>query len=185
MKSFKQYITEAGKLYRFDDKKLIPKAQTYAFSPDDTGSGNVKNNVGWIPPESWERKKGLFAGHYHNVLAYAVPRATRWVVTGRRTKDTKPTIHFSESDREAIMSHKPTVSQYNVRQGFKKSQDGIEYFVQGDKAPSPISQKTIKNPLEHIQKHYDVKFVPDLDSHKRGLEVRGIGHNFEGEFEEK
>lgn len=183
MKSFKQYITEAGKLYRFDDKQIIPSAQDYATSPEGTESGRVTPY--WQPPSNWKRSKGLFAGKYHDVLPYAVPRATRWIITGKRTKDTKPTIYFSESDREAIMSHKPTVSQYNVRQGFKKSQDGIEYFVQGDKAPSPISQKTIENPLEHIQKHYNVKFVPDLDSHKRGLEMRGIDHNFEGEFEEK
>ena len=184
MISFKQYISEAGKLYRFDDEKLIPKAQEYVFSPDGTGSGNVENNAGWVPPEDWERKKGLFAGQYHHVLSYAVPRSTRWLVTGKRTKEEKPTIHFSEDDREAINAHRPTISQYNVRQGFKRSQSGGEYFAQADTAPSPISQKTIENPLEHIKQHFNVKFVPDLDRHKRDLEVRGIGHNFEGSFEE-
>jgi hypothetical protein len=183
MKSFKQYLSEAGKLYRFDDKILKPKAQTYAFSRDDTGSVNVENNVGWVPPEDWEIKKGLFAGQYHHVLSYAVPRSTRWIVTGKRTKNEKPTIHFTEDDREAINAHRPTISQYNVRQGFKRSNPNVgEYFAQTDNAPSPISQKTIEDPIEHIKKHFNVIFVPDLDRHKRDLDARGINYNAEGDF---
>jgi hypothetical protein len=184
MKSFRQYISEAGKLYRFDDKMIKPKAQTYAFSPDGTGSGNVENNAGWVPPEDWERKKGLFAGQYHHVLSYAVPRSTRWLVTGKRTKEEKPTIHLSEDDREAINAHRPTISQYNVRQGFKKSQaNGGEYFAQADTAPSPISQKTIEDPLEHIKQHFNVNFVPDLDLHRKNLLAQNIHHNSEGDFQ--
>lgn len=184
MKSFKQYLSEArrGRLFRFDDTRLKPKAQTYAFSPDKSGSGNIENQAGWIPPESWTRETGLFAGQYHHVLSYAVPRSTRWIVTGKRTKDTKPTIHFAEEDRDDIKAHRPTISQYNVRQGFKQTQSG-EFFAPGEVAPSPISQETIENPLEHIKKHYNVKFVDDLDHQKRLLDLKGIGHNYEGTFE--
>ncbi len=183
MKTFRQYLNEAGRLFRFDDKSVAPKAQTYAFSPENLGSGNVQNTAGWTPPESWTREKGLFAGKYHDVLPYAVPRSTRWIKTGKRTKDTKPTIHFSEEDREAIEAHRPTISKYNIRQGFKQTQPG-EFFAPGEVAPSLISQETIENPLEHIKKHYNIKFVDDLDHQKRLLDLKGIGHNFEGTFEE-
>lgn len=180
MKSFKQYIFESGRLFRLDNKLLIPKTHTYAFSPDKTTSGNVE---GWnqIPP-TWERKTGLFAGHYHHVITYAVPRDTRWIVTGKRTKDEKPTVHFDLFDKQDIESHRPVLSQYNVRQGFERTAGG-EFFAQGEKAPRPISQRVIDNPLEHIGKHYNIKFIPDLDDFKSRLDSKGTHHNFEGNFE--
>jgi hypothetical protein len=182
MKSFKTFLNEGGRLYRVDDRLLIPKAQTYAFSPDNTGSGNVEFNRGWKPPSSWERKTGLFTGHYHHVLTYAVPRETRWIVTGKKTKNENPTVHFDIEDKEAIESHRPTLSQYNVRQGFVPTAGG-EFFAQGEKAPTPISQTTIDNPLEHIGKHFNVKFVKDLSDFRNRLNFKGIHHTFEGNFE--
>lgn len=181
MKSFKQFIIESGRLFRFDDKLLIPKAQTYAVSPDNTESGNVEFNREWEPPANWERKTGLYAGQYHHVLTYAVPRETRWIVTGKKTKDKNPTIYFHTDDRESIEAHRPTISQYNVRQGFKRTAGG-EFFAQGEKAPPPISQTVIDNPLEHIKKHFDVKFVPNLKDLKSRLDSEGTHHTAEGDF---
>jgi hypothetical protein len=182
MKSFKQFIIESGRLFRFDDKPIIPKAQTYAVSPDNTGSGNVEFNRGWEPPANWERKTGLYAGQYHHVLTYAVPRETRWIVTGKKTKDKNPTVYFDTNSRKAIEAHRPTISQYNVRQGFKRTAGG-EFFAQGEKAPAPISQTVIDNPLEHIKKHFDVKFIPDLQDFKSKLDSEGTHHTAEGNFE--
>lgn len=181
MLSFKHYLNESGKLYRIDDQPIIPKAHTYAFSPDNEGSGNIEK---WNPPSDWQKRTGLFSGQYHQVLAYAVPRQTRWLVTGKRTKTEKPTIHFSESDREAIEKHRPQISQYNIRQGFTRLPTGFEYFAQGDTAPNPISRKIIENPLEHIQKHYNVKFVKDLDDTRKDFLARRVYHNAEGHFED-
>ena len=179
MKSFLQYITEGGKVYRFDDNPITPKAQTYAFYPDGTGSGNISK---WKPPSDWSQETGLFAGQYHHVLPYAVPRDTRWIVTGSRTEDTKPTIFFSESDKERIKAHTSTLSVYNRRQGFQKTLRG-ERFAPGDVAPKPLSQTQITDPLSHIEKHYDIQFVSDLDAHKKELESKGIHHAAEGNFE--
>jgi hypothetical protein len=175
-KSFLQFITESGKLYRFDDRQLTPKAQEYAFSPDNTGSGNVS---GWEPPADWTRRTGLFTGKYHHVLTYAVPRSTRWITTGKRTKDSKPVVYFDESDRDAIAAHRPVLSQYNRRQGFARTL-GSEYFAAGERAPSPVSQRVLENPLEEIGKHFTVKFVRDLDQHKSALDSEGVNYNAEG-----
>jgi len=180
MKSFIQYINESGKLYRFDDKQIIPSAQDYATSPDGTESGRVSPD--WQPPSDWKRSKGLFAGQYHHVLSYAVPRDTRWIVTGKKGKNEKQTIHFDEADRERISSHSPTLSQYNRRQGFKRTLGG-EYFASGEDAPKPIKQTKITDPLSHIEKHYNINFVKNLTKHKRDLESQGVHHTAEGDFE--
>ena len=176
VKSFRQHLSESGKLYRFDDRQLIPKAQEYAFAPDNTGSGNV---IGWDPPADWTRRTGLFSGKYHHVLTYAVPRNTRWIVTGKRTKDSKPVVYFDNNDRDAIATHRPVLSQYNRRQGFVRTA-GAEYFAPGGRAPRPISQRVLKNPLEEIGKHFTIQFVPDLDRHKETLEARGVNYSAEG-----
>jgi len=176
MKSFLQYITESGRLYRFDDKQVIPKAHEYAISPDGSESGNV---AGWNPPADWSRRTGLFTGKLHHVLPFAVPRATRWITTGARTKKSKPTVYFDKADREAIQSHRPVLSQYNVRQGFQQTVGG-EYFAPGERAPSPVSQRVIENPLEEISKHYAVKFVSNLARHKETMDSSGLNYSAEG-----
>lgn len=183
MKSFKQHIQESGRLFRFDDKPVIPKAQRYVFAPDNTGSGNVENNRGWEPPSDWQKKTGLFAGQYHHVLTYAVPRETRWIVTGKKGKNENPTVHFDVNDREDILSHRPVLSQYNTRQGFERTAGG-EFFAQGETAPKPISQRVIEDPLNHIKQHFNVKFVRDLDDFRNRLNFKGIHHTFEGNFED-
>ena len=177
MKSFLQHITESGKLYRFDDRQVTPKAQEYAISPDGSESGNA--TTGWNPPADWTRRTGLFTGTLHHVLPFAVPRATRWITTGARTKNSKPTVYFDEADREAIQSHRPVLSQYNVRQGFQQTVGG-EYFAPGEHAPSPVSQRVIENPLEEISKHYAVKFVSNLARHKETMDSWGLNYTAEG-----
>jgi hypothetical protein len=185
MKSFRQYLLEAGKLFRFDAEPIIPKAHNYVFSPDNTGSGNAEmnRNSGWNPPSDWQERTGMFAGQYHHVLPYAVPRETRWIVTGKRGKNEKPTIHFDEGDKERIESNRPTLSQYRRKDGFIKTAGG-EFFAQGENAPKPISQRVIENPLDHIRQHYNIKFVKNLGDTKKQLESDGIDHSAEGNFEE-
>lgn len=176
MLSFIRFITESGRLFRFDDQQVTPKAQEYATSPDGSQSGNVS---GWTPPADWKRSTGLFAGQYHHVLTYAVPRNTRWITQGARTKNSKPTVYFDQADREAIENHRPVLSQYNVRQGFQQSMGG-EYFAPGERAPSPVSQRVLENPLDEIRKHYAVKFVSDLARTKETIDSWGINYSAEG-----
>jgi hypothetical protein len=179
MKSFSQFLAEAGRLYRFDDQPITPRAQTYAISPDRTSSGNIS---GWKPPPDWSQETGLFAGHYGHVLSFAVPRDIRWVVTGKRTEDSKPTIYFAKADKQRIDDHTPTLSVYNRRQGFQRTSSG-EWFAPGGVAPEPLSQTRITDPLSHIGKHYNVQFVDDIVAHKKGLESEGIHHSAEGDFD--
>ena len=202
MKSFKQYIIESERLFRFDDKKIIPKPQTYAFSPDNTGSGNVER---WkdAPPD-WERKTGVFAGKYSDVLPFSVPRETKWIIPHDRDESGKQTIYFAKSDRRRIKQHRSQLTQYNERQGFEKLRSGSEfhqvgpgealageasgrigpeeYFSRSGADLRPIKKKIIQNPLRHLQRHYNVQFVDDLDAVKKHFTDNGIGHNAEGYF---
>jgi len=183
MMRFKTYLFEGRRLFRFDDlkdgKQIIPKPQKYAFDSDGSGSGNIDK---YDPPKDATIKTGLFADEYHRVLPYATPRSTRFIVTGQRTKKSKPTIHFDKKDKDKIMSHVTSLSQYGEQQGFKKTKTD-EFFREGDKTPRPMSQKIIKNPLEHISKHYEIKFVDDLDDHKAKLDANKTHYEAEGEFD--
>jgi len=182
MRSFKEYITEAGMhLYRFDPPDTTPEVHTYATNRNRTVSVNVETGSEDVDPGLKDRITGLFAGQYHHALPYAVPRNVRWIVTGKKTKDENPTIHFSIDDKEAIELYRPILSKYNVRQGFERLSG--EHFKETEKAPTPISQTTIvDNPLTLIEKHYNIKFVKNLDDLKQQLNDNNIKHTAQGTF---
>jgi len=179
MKLFKEYLAEAGRLVRFDDRGRTPEPAEFAFSPDGSGSGRVTPE--WTPPANWKRDTGLFAGTIGHAAPYAAPRKTRWITTGTREGNRKPTIWFQKGDRDSIKKHISTMSQYNRRQGFKETLGG-EVFRSGQNAPKAIDTTDITNPLKFIKNHYRVRFIDNLDYKIKNLLKRGIHHGAEGDF---
>lgn len=181
MKSFIQYILESKKLFRFDDLSGIPQVSKFAFSPDKHESGNAEH---WNPPKNWKIKTGLFAGDMKNVILYSVPRETRWIQTKEKKGKKSLTIYFDKSDRKKIEDHISTLSKYDEKQGFEKTVEGSgEYFITTKKAPQPLEQEKIENPLRHIAKYYNIIFVDDIKKYIKDLKRKKIKFNSEGDFE--
>lgn len=186
MKSFLTYLQEARKLFRFDDLPasgvpVTPRMHTYGFVK--TGSGRADSWGTYPKGKDYHEKTGMFAAEYAHSLPYSMPRDTRWIVTGKRSKTEKPTLFVAAADRKKIETHKTVVSEYRKKQQRFDSTGTTEYFTKS--APRPISQKIHTNPLSLISKHMNVVFVDDLDAQKKHLEQNNINHGAEGDFSTK
>jgi len=193
MKSFKQYLNEARRMFRFDDlpadsKPFVPKSKRYGFvrQGDNIGSGSVEGWGDYPKGPDYHEKTGVFAADYSSALPYALPRDTRWIMHGNRTKTEKPTLILHSGDLPKIKKHTTVKTEYRKRpQGFAPtSLDNAsgEHFSEREISPTPISQTKHSNVLDMISKHYNVRFVDDLSKTKRELETSKIPHNAEGDF---
>lgn len=162
-------------LYRVDGDKIADfssKMRTYRHAPDWSSSGTFGTDE--EVPDGWGQATGLFTAELRHVVAYAVPRSTKWVVTWENPK--RPTIYFNENDRRAIASHQPTLSTFN-KSDFQQL-PSKEFFT--DKPSNPTKQETIRNPLNFIRRWYDVQFVPNVVEKAKQLKSQNLHFNSEG-----
>ena len=181
MQSFKEYLTESGRLFRFDDLPedgvpKIPNTHEYGF---DGGTSGRSDTWGDYPKGSdYTQKSGIFSGQLHEILPYALPRDTKWIKTDVSSGKEKPTLFLDRSDIEKIMKHKTVLTQYKKKQGFERR--GSEYFKQSDTSPVPMKQTVYENPLDLISKHHDIVWTDNLNTQKQKLTDAGVAHSAEG-----
>ena len=164
MKSFKEYLLEAKRVFRVDQRRIKPgkKARRYDF--DDLGNSAP---AGSLPAEEVTRQRGLFAATKDEMVPYVGGRdvSFAWVQPLRQNNKggvRRGTVYYSDANRERVQSSRPVVTGYSTKkQGFKKISTG-EYFRAGQRVPRPVSREEIQDPIAYMQKYVNVKFVPNL-----------------------
>jgi hypothetical protein len=190
MISFLQYLFETKRLVRFDDlpansKPFVPRTRRYGFvgQGDKIASGSAEEWGDYPKGSDYREKTGLFAADYSSALPYALPRDTRWIKHGKRTKTEKPTLIMHSRDLPKIKKHITVKTEYRKRpQGFTPTRVGFsgEHFSERQISPTPIAQTKHSNVLDMISKHYNIRFVDNLNKTKRELETSNVKHTAEG-----
>ena len=97
MQSFKEYLTESGRLFRFDDlpEDGVPKIpNTHEYGFDGETSGRTDTWGDYPKGSNYTQKSGIFSGQLHEILPYALPRDTKWIKTEVSSGKEKPTLFF-------------------------------------------------------------------------------------------
>jgi hypothetical protein len=188
MKSFNEYISETKRLVRYDTmprsgKAFVPRSDLYRFTADGSGSGR-ESSWGDYPKSSNDTlKKGLFTASGGHAAPYAMPRNTRWIRTGTRQGDEKPTLYISKTTKKSLRrgGHRTVASHYSVKQGFERT--GEEEFFANRENVKPIRQEVHSNPLGILRKTHRIRAVKDLNAVKRRFDADGTHHEAEGSFD--
>lgn len=189
MKSFSEYIAETKRLVRYDTmprtgKPFVPRSDLYRFTADKSGSGR-ESSWGSYPKSSDDTlKTGLFTAAQGHAAPYAMPRNIRWLRTGTRQGNKKPTLYISKSSKKALQrgGHRTVASHYSIKQGFERT-SGEEFFANRENV-RPIRQEIHSNPLGILRKTHRIRAVRDLDAVKRRFDADGTHHEAEGNFSE-
>lgn len=171
---FRYWLETKENPHRIDTSQITdfnPGLKNYWFDPKGTGSGGTE-----MP--GWNKRTGLFAGKLKDVIPYATPRNTRWMVLNAESK--RPTVIFDVKDKPTIVNHRPFLSKF-PSQDFEFLPSSGEYF--SEKPPSAIRQEKIRNPLAFINQWYNIQFVPDIESAAQELLRKGIHFNAEGLYD--
>jgi hypothetical protein len=174
MLDFKKWY-ENEFVYRIDKdpiKDFSSSLKTYYRSPDWGSSGTFGSEE--KIPSDWQKETGLFAGNLKQVIPYATPRDTKWLVTYEDPK--RPTVIFNQRDRGNILSYRPHLSKFSASK-FIKVPSG-EFFSTDPKAA--LKQEIVRNPLKFMKKWYNVLFVPDLEQTAKDLRSKNIHFDSEG-----
>ena len=169
---FKEWFETS--VYRIDKDKIDDFSsglRTYHHTPDWKTSGTFEKESD-APPD-WGKSTGLFAGQLRNIIPYATPRDTRWIVTW---DNPRPTVTFDQKDKVKIMGYRPYLSKFPAS-GFNQVPSG-EFFSKTP--PTANKQEVIRNPIKFIQKWYNVNFVPDIQEFANQLKSQNIQFDAEG-----
>lgn len=187
MKSFNQYIMETKRLVRYDTlprtgKPFVPRSDLYRFTADKTGSGRESSWGSYPKSPDDTLKTGLFTASQGHAAPYAMPRNTRWIRTGTRQGNEKPTLYISKTSKKALQrgGHRTVASHYSDKQGFERT-SGEEFFANRENV-KPIRQEIFSNPLEILRKTHRIRAVRDLNTVKQRFDAEGIRHEAEGNF---
>jgi hypothetical protein len=161
-------------VYRIDSDRVddfSKNLRTYYHNRDWTHSGTFQDPRS--VPDGYQQAKGLFGDTLRNVVPYAVPRNTPWILHYLRKR---PTLVFNEKDKQAIASHRPHLSTFPDQQ-FSRLPSGEMFSTNPG---TPTHQEPIRKPLNFIKRWYDVEFVPDLKTVKRHFKRQGVLFDSEG-----
>ena len=172
--SSENFSVQAEAVYRVDSERISDFSQgmrTYHHNKDWTHSGTFQDPR--AVPAGYQQTKGLFGDDLKNVVPYAVPRNTPWIL---RRSGKRPTLVFNEKDKQAISAHRPYLSAFPDGQ-FSRLPSG-EMF--SSNPGTPERQQAIRKPLNFIRQWYDVQFVPDLQAFAANLKSQGVLFDSEG-----
>lgn len=181
---FKEWLLESeSRVFRIDPTKVSDFAsnpKTYYFTKSGSGAvDNTSKPPAWAQGEQGTYRKGLFAGKYHDMISYMIPRDVPWLVAHTQPK---PTLYFSSENTADIQNYKPYISSFDASKFEPLSKDGQgEFFA--EKPPQPVKQAQIKNPLRILQNKFvvvPVKNAQELKSKLQELKDKNIGVDAEG-----
>jgi len=160
-------------VYRIDPEQIqdFSDLRTYHHNKDWTHSGTFHDPLS--VPDGYQQTKGLFGDTLRNVVPYAVPRNTPWILHHLRKR---PTLIFNEKDKQAITRHRPHLSKFPDQQ-FSRLPSGEMFSTNPG---TPTHQELIRKPLNFIKRWYDIEFVPDLETVKRRFKRQGVLFDSEG-----
>ena len=163
MKSFKQYISEQQEgidLFRYDTEELSPKTKGFDFDKE-YNSGSEGKMTG----KEIINRKGLFAAPIHEAVPYVAGRNTPFIFAIPVGSE-RGTVYFERRDKKQIESQRPIEHQFHSSQGFRQIPTG-EYFAETETTPTPRSKRVVKNPLELIGQHHEIRWVDSLNPVKK------------------
>lgn len=121
-------------------------------------------------------KTGLYAGKYHDIVSYLIPRDMPWILV---PTNPKKTLYVRKQDIPAIQNYSPWISSFDKSQFQVLGREGQgEYF--SEKPPKPSRQAQVKNPWRILQSKFSVQPVDDIMATHKELVAKKIGFDSEG-----
>lgn len=155
------YITHTGESGPTSTPNQVPD---WAQTPQGTTPGSFKS--------------GIFAGKYHNIVSYLIPRQLPWILV---PTNPKKTLYIRQQDIPAIKDYKPWISTFKQSDFEELGREGQgEYFT--EKPPTPHKQSQIQNAWRLLQSNFSVQPVNDILATQKQLIAQNIGFDAEGEI---
>lgn len=182
MKNFSDWLE--NRLFRVDPErrdfeKHSNLRQYFITNKGESGPVSSPNVIpDWGKSLEGMFKTGLYAGRYHEVISYLIPRELPWIIVPTKPKKT---LYIRKQDIKNIQEYSPWISSFNQNDFETLDRDGQgEYFT--EKPPKALKQIQIKNPWRILQNNFIVIPVDDImDTHKE-LKNKKIGFDSEGSF---
>lgn len=126
-------------------------------------------------------KTGLYAGKYHDIVSYLIPRELPWILV---STNPKKTLYIRKQDVPAIQKYSPWISSFKQSDFEVLGREGQgEYFT--EKPPQAQKQTQIKNTWRVLQSKFNVYPVDDILATHKELKNKNIGFDAEGDFSDK
>jgi len=123
-------------------------------------------------------KTGLYAGKYHDIVSYLIPRELPWILV---PTSPKKTLYVRKQDVSLIQKYSPWISSFKQSDFETLGREGQgEYFT--EKPPKAVKQVRIKNAWKVLQSKFLVYAVDDILATHKELVTKKIGFDSEGEI---
>lgn len=123
-------------------------------------------------------KTGLYAGKYHDVVAYLIPRDMPWILV---PTNPKKTLYVRKQDVPSIQRYSPWISAFKQNDFQMLGREGQgEYFA--ERPPKAHRQVQVKNAWRLLQAKFDVRTVDDINATYKELKAKNVGFDAEGSF---
>ena len=180
--NFKQWLKIRENVFRIDPEKRDFSLQPrhYFITPDgQSGSVPTKDTIpDWGKNLKGVTKTGLYAGKYHDILSYLIPRELPWILVPTTPKKT---LYVRDIDVKKIQEYHPWISSFDQNKFQALSRDGQGEFF-SEMPPKPIKQIQIKNPYKILNKEFNLIPVKDIVAKNDELKSKNIGFDSEGEI---
>ena len=180
--NFKTWLKIRENIFRIDPEQrdFSQQLRHYFITPDgQSGSVPTKDTIpDWGKNLKGVIKTGLYAGKYHDILSYLVPRELPWILVPTTPKKT---LYVRDIDVKKIQEYRPWISSFDQNKFQSLSRDGQAEFF-SEMPPKPIKQIQIKNPYKIINKEFNLIPVKDIVAKNDELKSKNIGFDSEGEI---
>ena len=179
MKNFQEWLE--NRVFRIDPEKNDfddhSKLKQYFFTKNGSGQTDSPNTVpDWGKSMEGSFKTGLFAGKYHDITSYLIPRNLPWILVPTFPKKT---IYIRKQDVSSIQRYSPWISSFKQSDFQVLDREGQgEYFA--EKPTKAHQQKQIKNNWRVLQSKFNVMPVDDIMAKHQELKNKNIGFDAEG-----
>jgi hypothetical protein len=191
MKSFNEWLENrevSNFVSRIDAEKRDFGNQSnnrefYITRDGESGPTSARNEVpNWAQtpqgPIPGSFKSGIFAGKYHNIVSYLIPRKMPWILVPTKPKKT---LYIRQQDVQVVKDYKPWISTFKKTDFEELGREGQgEFFT--EKPPTAHKQAQVKNTWRLLQNNFLLKPVSDILSTHKQLMAQNIGFDAEGEI---
>lgn len=159
----------------FDDHSNL--RQYFITQNGESGPVPAPNTVpDWGKSLQGSFRTGLYAGKYHDIVSYLIPREMPWILVPTKPKKT---LYIRKQDVPAIQKYSPWISSFKQDDFQTLGREGQgEYFT--EKPPEALKQTQIKNTYRLLQNKFIVNPVDNILATHKELKDKNIGFDSEG-----
>jgi hypothetical protein len=157
--------------------------QFYITNNGESGPTSAPNEVpNWAQtpqgPTPGRFRSGAFAGKYHNIVSYLIPRKMPWILVPTKPKKT---LYIRQQDVQVVKDYKPWISAFKKTDFEELGREGQgEFFT--EKPPVAHKQSQIKDTWRLLQNNFSLQPVSDILATHKQLMAQNIGFDAEGEI---